>query len=228
MTQIQPKFIIECDELLETKMLLEDIRDCHETDHANYLLEIVNRVLSRTVHQQQVSGQPVPGYVREEVMRFAIAMEAILRENDHKGGWLQPRCGTKYLFDGLTTETKELYHEIEIDHKIPALKESCDVGNFDMMLFDTIWDDSDEEKHRAFEKAHNIPFNLDTFRSRPVHQQQEQAVRDQVLDAFDELLFDIEQIHQEETNGEDDELWDKVFHAVELRKAELRQSGDGK
>jgi hypothetical protein len=105
-------------------------------------------------------------YIRPEVLRFAIAMESILRENDHKGHWLDPRCGTAYLFEGLKIETKEFLYELSINHKIPAMKESCDVGNFDMMLFDTIWFDSNNKKHRQFEKLHKIPFNLDLMNRR--------------------------------------------------------------
>lgn len=51
--------------------------------------------------------------------------------------------------------------------------------------------------------------------------------RGRVLDVFDELLFDIEQIHQEESNGEDDKLWDKIIRVVELRKTTLREGKGG-
>lgn len=78
----------------------------------------------------------VIGIIRPEVMKFAKAMEAKLRENDHKGGW--DKIDNGELFCALRIETSSLYSEIQAipldEDKIK--KECADVANYAMMIFD--------------------------------------------------------------------------------------------
>lgn len=76
--------------------------------------------------------------LRPEVLRFAQAMEARLRANDHKGGWKD--CRTSYLFERLEEEAKELRGTMFGNEKdrlhAQILPEAADVANFAMMLAD--------------------------------------------------------------------------------------------
>ncbi len=80
---------------------------------------------------------PCAGWVvRPAVKWFAEQMEAALKRNDHKGGWLQDDWDE--LYDRIKDETKELKKECEKlyqdDEKI--IKEAADVANFAMMIAD--------------------------------------------------------------------------------------------
>jgi hypothetical protein len=97
-------------------------------------------------------------YIRPELLRYALVMESILRKNDYKGGWRQPRAGTVYLFGKLTEETKELYEEIYCNHHPEAMYEAGDVGNCSMMLFDTVWNDSGDKTKEKFRKKLGISY----------------------------------------------------------------------
>jgi len=86
--------------------------------------------------------------IRPTVLKFAVAMERKLVENDHKGGWKD--CTNVYLFRRLKTETKELKEQIKIYKKesqkpgeytgltsmMEIKKEAADVANFAMMIAD--------------------------------------------------------------------------------------------
>jgi len=91
---------------------------------------------------------------RPEVERFARAMEAKLRLNDHKGGW--HNCDRGYLRRRMRTEMRELFAVLdtltreERRSKVSArgearheracaklLGECADIANFAMMLADT-------------------------------------------------------------------------------------------
>jgi len=91
---------------------------------------------------------------RVEVRRFAEAMDAKLRRNDHKGGWAD--CGRGYLRRRLRTELRELFAILDTLTRIEAkvdwserdqrahddacaklLGECADVANFAMMVADT-------------------------------------------------------------------------------------------
>lgn len=70
--------------------------------------------------------------VRPEVRAFAVAMEAKLKANDHKGGWQDDPI--EYFFNRLTEEMMELGSAICRDDGVRG--EAVDVANFAMMIFD--------------------------------------------------------------------------------------------
>jgi len=73
---------------------------------------------------------------RPVVKWFAEQMEAALKRNDHKSGWLNDDWDE--LHDRILDETKELYRECgkfsKDEEKI--IKEAADVANFAMMIAD--------------------------------------------------------------------------------------------
>lgn len=72
--------------------------------------------------------------VRPEVERFALAMEARLAANDHKGGWRG--LTVVQLFNRAVDELDELgqaYHARDARH---TAAEAVDAANFCMMIFD--------------------------------------------------------------------------------------------
>jgi NTP pyrophosphatase (non-canonical NTP hydrolase) len=76
--------------------------------------------------------------VRPEVAAFALLMEKKLRENDHKGGWIDE--DVDWLFTRLEEEAGELYTSnltgpTEEDRKKIG-EEAADVANFAMMIAD--------------------------------------------------------------------------------------------
>jgi NTP pyrophosphatase (non-canonical NTP hydrolase) len=72
--------------------------------------------------------------VREEVKKFADAMEAELKENDYKGGW--KNCDIAFLVDKLHEEVKELIDAICYGTPENVLSEAADIGNIAMMIAD--------------------------------------------------------------------------------------------
>ncbi|MCG3177033.1 MAG: hypothetical protein MOGMAGMI_01999 [Candidatus Omnitrophica bacterium] len=72
--------------------------------------------------------------VRPSVMRVAREMEAVLKENDHKGGW--QNCPMEYLRDRLHQEVRELDRALLDGDPKNITKECIDVANFAMMLRD--------------------------------------------------------------------------------------------
>jgi len=74
--------------------------------------------------------------VRREVREFALAMEAKLAANDHKGGWKQD--GAFSLFGRLVEESGELSDALIATTAEPrrVLHEAVDVANFAMMIAD--------------------------------------------------------------------------------------------
>lgn len=80
------------------------------------------------------------GRLRPEVRAFAEAMEAKLRENDHKGGWKDDAASR--LLRRLEEELDELRLALYNgslngdDWRSIVLREAADVGNFAMMLAD--------------------------------------------------------------------------------------------
>lgn len=73
---------------------------------------------------------------RPEVVEFADAMEAKLKENDHKRHWRY--LGMQTLSMRLTQEREELRRAVEVgDHK-EVLREAADVANFAMMIADVV------------------------------------------------------------------------------------------
>lgn len=72
--------------------------------------------------------------VRPEVAAFAAAMEAKLKENDHKGGWSD--CDKHWLMDRLYEEADELCGAVNRGVASEIEREAADVANFAMMIFD--------------------------------------------------------------------------------------------
>lgn len=73
--------------------------------------------------------------IRPEVARFALAMEEVLRQNDHKGGWRD--CSLDYLVGRLQDEFHELMEAVR--GKDPDIrKEAVDLANFSMMIWDIL------------------------------------------------------------------------------------------
>ena len=71
---------------------------------------------------------------RKTVADFAEAMEKVLRENDHKGGWED--ASEFYFFGRLTEELAELQWALFEGNFESMKKEAVDVANFAMMIFD--------------------------------------------------------------------------------------------
>lgn len=68
---------------------------------------------------------------REEVRKFAHAMEYKLAMNDHKGGW--EKTSIYELLDLLQNEVEELRISIEGGNDVDIQLEAADVANFAMM-----------------------------------------------------------------------------------------------
>ena len=78
--------------------------------------------------------------VRPEVARFAVDMETILRNNDHKTGW--DNLSIHQLFDRIKGEFEELQREYILQTNVPDGKdrtqrlqdEAIDIANYCMFL----------------------------------------------------------------------------------------------
>ena len=75
--------------------------------------------------------------IRESVLFFAAEMDKKLRENDHKGDWLD--LPLDYLMNRLYQGVNELFHSIRQGDNKNSIKEAADVGNFAMMIADIIY-----------------------------------------------------------------------------------------
>jgi hypothetical protein len=64
--------------------------------------------------------------LRPEVKRFAVLMEKILRENDHKEGW--DHCDLDYLMNKLKEEFDEVW---ELYEEEKTARSQGDPDNFD-------------------------------------------------------------------------------------------------
>lgn len=73
---------------------------------------------------------------RPEVNDFALAMEHVLRDNDHKGGWGDEDI--MVLFDHLMSEVHELETELQVGSSDTIQHEAVDVANIAMMIHDNI------------------------------------------------------------------------------------------
>lgn len=79
--------------------------------------------------------------LRPEVARFALLMEAKLRENDHKTGWKDNT--TRALYLRLTEEALELAEALSnwragVTNADFVVSEAVDVANFSMMIADVL------------------------------------------------------------------------------------------
>jgi hypothetical protein len=117
-----------------------------------YLEGLLSIVSQHTQAQEAIrrSAPPTPATmdvafnVRPEVKAFALAMEAKLKENDHKRGWKQER--KDWLYGRLQEEVEELGHLLgglqsvgkfsSPEYRKKILREAADVANFAMMIAD--------------------------------------------------------------------------------------------
>lgn len=76
-------------------------------------------------------GKALP---RNEVYIYAEAMEAELKENDHKGGWKD--CSIEFLVSKLHEEVDELIEAVCYGTPERILSEAADIGNIAMMIAD--------------------------------------------------------------------------------------------
>lgn len=77
--------------------------------------------------------------IRRSIMEIACDMEAKLRENEYKGGWVD--CSCRQLFERLKEEVTELEEALFKGGTVynkEVIKECADVGNFVMMIADKI------------------------------------------------------------------------------------------
>ncbi|MCG3177341.1 MAG: hypothetical protein MOGMAGMI_02313 [Candidatus Omnitrophica bacterium] len=96
------------------------------------------RLLSGLSHKLEAVKGGVE--LRPALAQFAGEMEAVLKQNDHKGGWKD--CPMEYLRDRLHQEVRELDRALlgsggQYDPSAVA-KECADVANFAMMLRDNV------------------------------------------------------------------------------------------
>ena len=73
---------------------------------------------------------------RPQVQRFAEQMEKVLKENDHKGGW--DNMHPLELLNRMKEETTKLADALENGFEDASIKETTDVANFAMMIFDVV------------------------------------------------------------------------------------------
>ena len=72
--------------------------------------------------------------VRGSLLRFVIAQESVLKENDHKNQWTGETLG--YLSGRVADELGELRRAIKTKDPKKIKKEACDLANFAMMIYD--------------------------------------------------------------------------------------------
>ena len=76
--------------------------------------------------------------MRESVYHFAMAMEAELKKNDHKGGWDGEQV--EWLLKRLDDEIVELKKAIRTGKShLEVREEAADVANFTMMISEVVW-----------------------------------------------------------------------------------------
>lgn len=90
------------------------------------------RLLSGLSHKLEAVKGGVE--LRPALAQFAGEMEAVLKQNDHKGGWKD--CPMEYLRDRLHQEVRELDRALLDGDPKNITKECIDVANFAMMLRD--------------------------------------------------------------------------------------------
>ena len=81
--------------------------------------------------------------MRKAVETFAEAMEARLKENDHKGGWGEDKCSLEYLEYRLVEEMGEYFAQRAKGGMVSYFNiepELVDIANFAMMLYHRMLD----------------------------------------------------------------------------------------
>ncbi len=133
---------------------------------------------------------------RKEVMRFAEAMEDVLRRHDDKGGW--ENCGLAWLIEraqGELNEAKEKWDAKNFRGDYDGVAtELIDVANFCMMFYDNLQND-------GYHHNHPYPISIaNTDVQSPEHYTGACAIQDKCMDYAD---F-IESIMDEIDNEDDD------------------------
>lgn len=95
----------------------------------------VDRARKLGVCSACVNKLPFHG-LRPEVLQFAKSMEAVLKANDHKGGW--KKMNRWLLCDRAINEMQELLRALEHLSPEEIAKEATDVANFMMMIVDNL------------------------------------------------------------------------------------------
>jgi len=72
--------------------------------------------------------------MRPPLASFANYMEAVLKENDHRGGW--NTIEVDELFRRLEVQTQRLGKAMPIGQLYNIRKECADIANFAMMIYD--------------------------------------------------------------------------------------------
>ena len=79
--------------------------------------------------------------MRESVYHFAMAMEAELKKNDHKGGW--DGESVDWLLKRLDQEVIELKDAIRLGKNPSEVgEEAADVANFAMMISEVVYNET--------------------------------------------------------------------------------------
>jgi len=74
--------------------------------------------------------------MRTSVKRFALNMETVLRENDHKFGWRD--LSFSHLLIRIKGEIEELEDALINQNKENIVHECADIANFLMMIVDNV------------------------------------------------------------------------------------------
>lgn len=100
---------------------------CEGCDVFENLIEDV-----QSFHDELVHLQPI----RDDVKDFAVSMEIVLQQNDHKGGW--HNCTLESLMIRIDEELQEVKDELAKTPRdwLAIQKELVDVANFCMMVHD--------------------------------------------------------------------------------------------
>ena len=112
-----------------------------KSDLRRYEDVIVNII--QAILKPESPSLPADAGVRPAILKFAIEMERVLKENDHKTGWED--CDFGYLLERLREEVEELYECFDysagsrlLTQKEFIIKECVDVANYCMMIADNL------------------------------------------------------------------------------------------
>ncbi len=95
----------------------------------------ITRAATLTENKRVLDEQNnIINYIRYPVLKFAVAMETVLRKNDYKGGW--ENCTYDYLFRKLQEERHEVNEEYDDPQYGNIEYELLDEGAVCMMMFD--------------------------------------------------------------------------------------------
>jgi hypothetical protein len=120
-----------------------DNKDCPFGFEAMYLVRLIPNIMRQVgCASHSASSDVLEEYtgIRPEVMRFAAAMELVLRKNDYKGGWRE--MGSYKLLERAYEELEECRREMRESKSgcmRRASREMVDAAAFCMMFFDNLY-----------------------------------------------------------------------------------------